>query len=57
MSPMALDTPEVSGDVLALIAVIGVTAIILMAAFPTFLYYRDRAEDRRSEEEDKKSEE
>ncbi|WP_277526916.1 hypothetical protein [Arthrobacter sp. ES3-54] len=25
-------------------------AIILMAAFLTFLYYRDRAEDKRSEE-------
>ena len=49
MIPMAsLDTPEVSGDVLLLIAVIGVAAIILMAAFLTFLYYRDRAEDKRS---------
>lgn len=49
MNPMAsLDTPEVSGDVVLLIAVIGVAAIILMAAFLTFLYYRDRAEDQRS---------
>ncbi|SDL61406.1 hypothetical protein SAMN04487916_111102 [Arthrobacter sp. ov407] len=49
MNPMAsLDTPEVSGDVLLLIAGIGVAAIILMAAFLTFLYYRDRAEDKRS---------
>ncbi len=44
----ALDTPEVSGNVLLLIVVIGVAAIILMAAFLTFLYYRDRAEDKRS---------
>jgi hypothetical protein len=51
MNPMAsLDTSEVSGDVLLLIAIIGVSAIILMAAFLTFLYYRDRAEDKRSEE-------
>jgi heme/copper-type cytochrome/quinol oxidase subunit 2 len=49
MNPMAaLDTPEVSGDVLLLIAAIFVVAIILMAAFLTFLYYRDRAEDKRS---------
>lgn len=49
MNPMAsLDTPEVSGDVLLLIAGIGVAAIILMAAFLTFLYYRDRREDKRS---------
>ena len=49
MSPMAaLDTPEVSGDVVLLIAGIGVAAIILMAAFLTLLYYRDRAEDQRS---------
>jgi hypothetical protein len=52
MNPMAsLDTPEVSGDVVLLIAVIGVAAIILMAAFLTFLYYRDRAEDQRSSQE------
>jgi hypothetical protein len=51
MNPMAsLDTPEVSGDVVLLIAGLGVAAIILMAAFLTFLYYRDRAEDKRSEE-------
>ncbi|MDF9751760.1 hypothetical protein M2428_003231 [Arthrobacter sp. ES3-54] len=51
MNPMAsLDTPEVSGDVVLLIVGIGVAAIILMAAFLTFLYYRDRAEDKRSEE-------
>jgi hypothetical protein len=51
MNPVAsLDTPEVSGDVVLLIAAIGVAAIILMAAFLTFLYYRDRAEDRRSKE-------
>ena len=49
MTPMgSLDAPEVSGDVLLLIAGIGVAAIILMAAFLTFLYYRDRAEDARS---------
>ncbi len=55
MNPMAsLDTPEVSGDVLLLIAVIGVAAIILMAAFLTFLYYRDRAEDKRHRNEDKR---
>jgi hypothetical protein len=46
----SLDTPEVSGDVVLLIVGIGVAAIILMAAFLTFLYYRDRAEDKRSEE-------
>ena len=44
----ALDTPEVSGDAVLLIAGIGVAAMILMAAFLTFLYYRDRAEDERS---------
>jgi hypothetical protein len=51
MNPMAsLDTPEVSGDVVLLIAGIGVAAIILMAAFLTFLYYRERAEDKRPTE-------
>ena len=48
MNPMALDTPEVSADVLVLIVGIGVAAIILMAAFLTFLYYRDMARDKRS---------
>ncbi len=46
----SLDTPEVSGDVLLLIVGIGVAAIILMAAFLTFLYYRDRAEEKRSKQ-------
>lgn len=51
MNPMATLAPEVSGDALLLIAVIGLVVILLMAAFLTFLYYRDRAEDRRSERE------
>ncbi len=51
MNPMALrDTTGASGEVLLWIAGIGVASIILMAAFLTFLMYRDRARDKRSKQ-------